>query len=583
MFSSMRLVECVPNISEGRRDAIIDDIVKAAAIEQVEVLGVDRGRSTNRTVITFVAPPDKAQAAAFNLIKRASELIDMRGHKGEHPRLGATDVCPFVPLEGTTMEECVALARRLGAQVWEELKIPVYLYGEAAAAPERRSLAYLRQGEYEGIPRKLKDPKMAPDFGEPVFNEKSGITVIGARPFLIAYNINLNTRNKKPAQEIAVKIRESGAKKKDASGNFVLNDQGEAIIEPGIFKCCAAVGWFIEEFGIAQVSINLTDFRVTSIEAVFDAVCRLAEERGLRVTGSEIVGLVPKQALLQAGCHYLKKQKATLGIPEQDIYHIAARSLGLNDLYPFKIKDKVIEEKIKVEGKLVNSTLSAFADSLSRDTPAPGGGSVSALAGSLAAGLVAMVSALTFAKVQDTDDASRIELEQLGIEAQKLKDALLKAVDEDTAAFDKVMAAFRTKAGSEEEKTLKERKIIEAYKEAAGVPLEVAGNCLAALKLAAKVLEIGLVSAFSDSAVSAQMAYAGLLGASYNVKINLRELRQKSALNAGDRNFLQTTATELEKRLAEGEGLISFINSHIAQTLSDKNNLKEEICMNQTS
>jgi glutamate formiminotransferase / formiminotetrahydrofolate cyclodeaminase len=562
----MRLIECVPNISEGKNDQLIDDVVQAAASSGAKILDVDRGRSTNRTVITFAAGPEVALEGAFRLIKRASELIDMSRHKGEHPRIGATDVCPFVPLENVSMQECAELARKLGIRVWEDLGIPVYLYAEAASSEARRSLSYLRTGEYEGIPAKLKDPAMRPDFGEPRFNEKSGITVIGARPFLIAYNVNLNSREKRLAAQMAGKIRESGVKKKDRAGNFVTGENGLPLVEPGLFKQCGAVGWFIEEYGIAQVSINLYDFEVTPMQAVFDACCRLAEERGLRVTGSELVGLVPKKALIMAGEHYLRKQSATTALPEKDLLFFAVKSLGLSELAPFKIEEKVIEEKVKAPSKLLSLNVTDFIDSVSRDTPAPGGGSVAALLGSLGAALPAMVAGLTFAKV--TEPEKRAELERLGKAAQDLKAKLVWAVEEDTQAFDKVIAAFRIKVVTPEEKTGKDAAINAAYREATLVPLKVCRLCADAMQLAFGTLKSGLASAYSDSAVGIQAARAGLLGASYNVKINIKELKNRPNLSQQDRAFISTTEEELEEILESGAKLLGEAEACINQVLA---------------
>ncbi|NMC64092.1 MAG: glutamate formimidoyltransferase [SAR324 cluster bacterium] len=334
----LKLIECVPNISEGRNDEVINDIVQATKSEHVEILHVDRGRAANRTVITFAGTPQDVSNAAFMLIKRTAELVDMRKHTGEHPRIGATDVCPFIPIQNTSMADCVAIARAVGKQVGEELHIPVYLYGEAAYSKERKNLSYLRNGEYEGITEKLKDPKLLPDFGPPIFNERSGITIIGARSFLIAYNINLKTHDKKLAQEIAGIIRESGIKKRDK--------EGELIIVPGLFPHCAALGWFIEDYGIAQVSTNLSNFELSPMHEVFDCVCQLAKERGISVSGSEIVGLLPKKALLDAGLYYLRKKGSLTKASEEDIISTAIESLGLNDLYPFKIEEKLIEERL---------------------------------------------------------------------------------------------------------------------------------------------------------------------------------------------------------------------------------------------
>lgn len=542
-----KIVECVPNISEGQNRAVIDQVVAAASIEGVQVLDVDAGQATNRTVITMLGGPDEISEAAFRLISKAAELIDMRTHKGEHPRMGATDVCPFIPIEGITMEECVEISKALGKRVATELGIPVYLYESAASSVERKSLAYIRQGEYEALPQKLKDKKMQPDFGEAKFNAKSGATVIGARPILIAYNINLNSKNKTKANKIAFRIRESGYKKKDAKGKFILDKEGNAVMEAGMFKHCRAVGWFIEEFGIAQVSINLTDYTITGLHDVFDAAVKIADELGMRVTGSEIVGLVPKQALIQSGKHYLKRQGASRAVPEGEIIQAAIKSLGLAELYPFDLSKKLIEEQVKSNTPLGSLRVHEFLDLLSTDSPAPGGGSVSALAGALAAGLASMVSNLTFAKLSEKKRQTRAKLEKYGDEAQSLKSRLLLAIDEDTNAFNQVIAAFRMKAENEADKKIRAGKISAAYRYATSIPLAVAKDCLSAQKLSSWTLENGIESALSDSAVGAKLAYAGLKGASYNVRINLKELKRLSKTDTTLNAFIVDTEKSLEQ------------------------------------
>lgn len=565
-----RIVECVPNISEGRDQKIIDDVVNAARVGKVQVLDVDAGRATNRTVITLAGDPEEILEAAFALIKRAAELIDMSKHSGEHPRMGATDVCPFIPVQGVNMEECVDLAKRLARRVGQELNIPVYLYEAAAATVERRSLAYLRQGEYEGLAEKLKNPDMQPDFGPAAFNSRSGAMVIGARPFLIAYNLNLNTKNKRLASEIAFRLRESGYKKKDAEGKIIVDKEGKPIIEPGMFAHCRAVGWYIEDFGIAQVSINLTNYEVTPIHAVFDAGVSLAQERGLRITGSEIVGLVPKQALLDSGKYYLTKQGSTLGVPEAEILDIAIKSLGLSELYPFKLEDKVIEERFEEKGGLTSLSVNKFADVLSSDSPAPGGGSVSALAGSLAASLASMVSALSFGKCKEPDAEKKKRFETWGVRAQELKKSLLTLVELDSKSFDAVMLAFKLKpkdpAGEEEKK----RKVIEAYIEATKIPLRVVKQCVECIELATFVAREGLQTALSDSAVAGQIAYAGALGASYNVKINLKEIVKLIADSSRKEasQFVEQTKAELANELNRAGELLKTVSACVDEKLA---------------
>ncbi len=562
-----RIVECVPNISEGRDQSVIDAVLAAAKVDGVEILDVDAGAATNRTVITLVGGPEEILEGAFRLIAKAAELIDMRTHKGEHPRMGATDVCPFIPIEGISMEECAELAKRLGERVGTELGIPVYLYEAAASSPERRSLAYLRQGEYEGLSAKLKAPKMQPDFGEAKFNPRSGATVIGARPILIAYNINLNSKNKQKANKIAFKLRESGFKKRDETGKFVFDGAGNPVIEPGLFPHCRAVGWYIEEFGIAQVSINLTDYTITPIHAVFDAAVKLADELGLRVTGSEIVGLVPKQALLQSGRHYLKKQGATTAIPDSEIMKLAIQSLGLNDLYKFETEKKLIEERVRQVTLLASLSVEQFVDLLSTDAPAPGGGSVSALSGALSAGLCSMVSSLTFGKLSEKKRKTRTELERKGNKAQSLKARLVTAIDRDTEAFNKVIAAFRIKADSENEAKARHAKILEAYTHATQVPLEVATDCLSALRLSLWTLQNGIETAKSDSAVALKMAYSGFKGASYNVNINLKELKRLNKNDSGVNNFIAETQSSLGKLSDQAERILAEGNTLIEASL----------------
>lgn len=547
-----RLVECVPNISEGRNDAVIAQIVDAAKVEGVEILHVDKGRATNRTVITLVGSPESILEGAYQLVKAASHLIDMSAHKGEHPRMGAVDVLPFVPLQNVTMEECVELARWLGKKVANDLGIPVYLYEAAANSPERESLAYLRKGEYEGLREKLNDPKMLPDYGRPVFNAKSGAIVIGARPFLIAYNINLNTKDKKLASQIAKRIRESGYSEKLPSG-----DEKKV---PGLFQHCRAVGWFIEEYGIAQISINLTNFRKTPLHAVFDRCCELAREMGLRVTGSEVVGLIPKESLIQAGVHYLHQQGGSAAVPENELMDIAVKSLGLAELGPFEIRSKVIEERVSSVGKFRSLSLASFADLLSSSSPTPGGGTAAAVAGALAASLCSMVAALSFSKAGAEDASKKQRFERIGLEAQAYKSALLRLADEDSLAFDKVMESMRLKPTGEAEKSEKQKKLIEAYKLAVLVPLQVVEFGHKVLDLASELLQSGLPSAFSDAAVSCELALAAIEGATYNAKINLPELAK---LNAP-----KDTLTEINTTLDKSSKAIERLRNTVQATVT---------------
>jgi glutamate formiminotransferase/formiminotetrahydrofolate cyclodeaminase len=395
-MAMMRLVECVPNFSEGRDLAKIEQITnEIAATDGVTLLDVDPGKDTNRTVVTFVGTPEGAVEAAFRAIAKAAQVIDMSQHKGAHARMGATDVCPFVPVSGLDMDDCAELARKLGKRVGDELGVPVYLYEYAASKPQRRSLPDVRAGEYEGLPEKLRDPDWKPDFGPAEFKPGPGATVIGAREFLIAYNVNLNTRNTKIAKEIAFSIREKGRIKRDRNRKIVRDEDGNALRNPGKFKECKAVGWYMEDFGRAQVSINLTNYKITPPHLVFDECSRLAEELGARVTGSELVGLIPLEAMLLAGRHYLKKQGKSRGVPDEELIHIAVLSMGLSDLYPFEKEKKIIEYQVKKGEALTGMKVDDFTNLLSTDAPAPGGGSVAALCGALSGALSSMVAALT--------------------------------------------------------------------------------------------------------------------------------------------------------------------------------------------
>lgn len=521
----MKLVECVPNFSEGRDKDKIQAIAREIeATPGVRLLDVDPGESTNRTVVTFIGPPEAVREAAFRAIRKAGELIDMRAHKGAHSRIGATDVCPFVPVAGVTMADCVRLARDLGRRVADELGIPVYFYEEAATRPERRNLAAVRSGEYEGLPEKLKDPAWAPDCGAPVFNARSGATVIGAREFLIAYNINLNTRDRKLANEIALNIRESGRAQRGADGEIVRDAAGNAVKLPGKFEHVKAVGWYIEDYGIAQISINFTNYKITPIQAVFDEVVLQAQRLGLRVTGSELVGLIPKEALLSAGRHYLEKQGKSPGAPDDELVRTAVRSLGLGDVVPFDPKKKIIENQFdEPETLLVKKSLRAFADELSMDSPAPGGGSVAALCGALSASLSAMVANLTVGKKGYEKAAA--DMTSTALRAQALKAEYLGLVDRDTDAFNRVMDAVRLPKTTEEQKKEKEAAVEAATKEATRVPLEVLTKAVELLKLAKKAAAKGNRNSVSDAGVAALAARSAAEGAYFNVRINLPGIR----------------------------------------------------------
>jgi len=545
----MKIVECVPNFSEGRdRDKIQAIVREIEATPEVKLLDVDPGEATNRTVVTFIGSPEGVQEAAFRAIKKAAELIDMRQHKGAHPRIGATDVCPFVPVSGLNMQDCVQLANELGKRVAEELKIPVYLYEEAARKPERKNLAKIRAGEYEGLAEKLKDPKWRPDYGQPVFNPKAGATVIGAREFLIAYNINLNTRDRKIAQEIASYLRESGRPKKDKKGNIVYDNNGQPVKIKGKFKAVKAVGWYIDEYGIAQISINFTNYKITPPHIVFDEACRLAEKMGVKVTGSELIGLIPREALLMAGRHYLEKQGKSPGVPEKELIRVAVRSLGLSDIVPFDPKKKIIEYQFPpASDSLLRLRLDEFIDELSMDSPAPGGGSVAALCGSLSAALSSMVANLTVGKEGHEKVFSMMK--DLAIKAQKIKDELLQAVDADTKAFNKVIAAFRLPRATEEQVRERAEAIEQANKEATLVPLSVLEKSVELIELAHRAASYGNRNSISDAGVAGLVARAAGLGAFYNVKINISNIKEK--------DFKTKTLESAEKlrRKLEGQAL----------------------------
>jgi len=511
-----QLIECVPNISEGRDRAKIDAI--AAVVETVEgvrLLDVDPGKATNRTVITFVGEPGPVCEAAYRLIKKAQELIDMRQHKGEHPRFGATDVCPLVPISGISMEECAAWAKKLGERVGKELGIPVYLYEAAASEEKRKNLANNRSGEYEGLPKKLKDPEWKPDFGPAEFNDsvaRSGAMAIGARNFLVAYNVNLNTTSTRRANAIAFDIREAGRKVKQPDGTEVQ--------VPGKLKSVKGIGWFIEEYGVAQLSLNLTDITVTPVHVAFDEACKAAEERGIRVTGSELVGLIPKQALLDAADFYLKRQERSLGISEREKIKIAVKSLGLDDLGPFDPQKKVIEYMLEDSNseRLVRMDLKRFSEETAGESPAPGGGSVAAYVGALGVSLGTMVANLSAHK-RGWDDRWE-EFSTWAANGEKLRNELLYLVDEDTRAFDRIMAAIGLPKGSDEEKAARKAAILEATKGAINTPLRTMQVCVESMELMKAMANIGLPASVSDAGVGALCARTGAIGGYLNVRIN---------------------------------------------------------------
>jgi glutamate formiminotransferase/formiminotetrahydrofolate cyclodeaminase len=540
-----KLIECVPNFSEGRDQNILRQITDAIqSVDGVSLLDVDPGATTNRTVVTFVGNPEAAGESAFRAIQKAAELIDMRKHKGAHPRMGATDVCPFIPVSNVSWEEAIDCARKLGERVGEELKIPVYLYERAARDKARANLAAIRAGEYEGFFEKIKRPEWMPDFGPPVFNEKAGATVIGARDFLIAYNVNLNTNSVRRANSVAFDVREQGRVKTDdgtPSGKPVLDANGEPVRIPGMLKHVKAIGWYVEEYGIAQVSMNLT-------HVAFDACCDAAMKRGLRVTGSEIVGLVPKKTLVQAGRYFLRKQKWSEGASEEELIEIAIRSLGLSELKPFDPQEKIIELKIESampKPSLVKMNLREFCNETLTDSPAPGGGSVAALLGALGASLGGMVANLSAGKRGWGDTLEYFS--DWAVKAQQLKDELLALVDEDTAAFNKVMDAFALPRGSEKEKAARSSAIEAATKHAAEIPLRVMETAAKSYPLLVAMAEKGNPASISDVGVGVLATRACIEGAALNVRINLAQLKDEKPKSALLKEAQQISAeSELE-------------------------------------
>ena len=515
---SQPIVECVPNFSEGRDAATIDAIASAIrSVDGVSLLDVDPGAATNRTVMTMVGNPDAVLEAAFQGISKAAELIDMSQHTGAHPRMGATDVCPFVPVSGIDMAGCAELARRLGERVGRELSIPIYLYESAASRPERHNLAEVRAGEYEGLAGRQGNPAWTPDFGPDAFNERSGATAIGARPFLIAYNINLNTRNTKKAMKIAALVREKGIIRREA-GEIVRDDVGNAVRDPGLFKCVKGIGWFIEEYGRCQVSLNLTDFEVSPMHEVLEATRQVALSEGVIVTGSELVGLVPKAAMVRAGQYYLNKENANPGVSERELVDTAIHSMGLRDVGNFEPESRVIEYAIGGDGPLVSMTGRDFIDTLGSSAPAPGGGSVASLCGAMSVALSAMVGTLTHGK--KGYESLFAEHCDNSVKAQALKDAFLADIDNDTAAFNEIMAAMKLPKKTAEDKTARQTALTEATRLAINVPLGVLERTVDAIGCA-EVAATGNKNARSDAGVAALTAQAAAEGAFYNVLINL--------------------------------------------------------------
>ncbi len=573
-----KIIECVPNYSEGRNKEVIDLIVKAIADttvntergeERVRVLDVDPGEATNRTVVTFVGSPEAVMEAAFQGEKKAAELIDMRQHHGAHPRSGATDVLPLIPVAGTTLDECAGWARTLAKRIYDELGIPCYCYEAAAYTPERRNLAVCRAGEYEALPEKVIDPKRKPDFGPGEYNEtvaKAGATNVGARDFLIAVNFNLNTTSTRRAMAVAFDVREKGRPAREGgslTGKILKDAEGQTIWIPGTLKGCKAIGWYIEEYGIAQVSMNITDINTTPLHVAFEEVCRAAAARGLRVTGTEIVGLVPKRVLLETGRYYLEKQQRSLGISEDEIIKIAAKSLGLSDLKPFNPREKVIEFLMEDEAvmaekeRLIRMTLKGFARETASESAAPGGGSVSAYMGALAAALGAMVANLSAHK-RGWDDRWK-EFSDQAVKGQDIMERLLKLVDEDTAAFAKIMNVFSMPKGTEEEKAARAEAMEKATLYATQVPLRTMQTALEAMPLALEMARKGNPASASDAGVGAIAALAAVKGAQLNVRINAAGLKDRAMADS-----LTAEAEEIAKEAAEKEAeILSEVNKNI--------------------
>ena len=575
-----RIIECVPNYSEGRNKEIIDQIVAAVADtkvvtergeESVKVLDVDPGEATNRTVVTFVGSPEAVLEAAFQGEKKAAELIDMRHHHGAHPRSGATDVLPLVPVAGITLEECGELARGLARRIYEELGIPCYCYEAAAYKPERKNLAVCRAGEYEALPEKVIDPERKPDFGPEAYTEtvaKAGASNVGARDFLIAVNFNLNTTSTRRAMAVAFDVREKGRPAREGgslTGKIIKDEAGKTVWIPGTLKGCKAIGWFIEEYGIAQVSMNITDMNVTPLHVAFEEVCRAAAARGLRVTGTEIVGLVPKRVLVDAGKFYLEKQQRSLGVPEEELIKIAVKSLGLNDLKPFSPKEKVIEylmtdEEVQArKERLVRMSVKGFARETASESAAPGGGSVSAYMGALAAALGTMVANLSAHK-RGWDDRWK-EFSDWAERGQDVMERLLRLVDEDTEAFAKIMDVFSMPKGTEEEKAARAEAMEKATLYASRVPLKTMQTAMEAMPVALAMARIGNPASASDAGVGAIAALAAVRGAHLNVRINAAGLKDRTlAAELTD----EAARIEAEAVAAEAE-VLAEVNKNIGQ------------------
>jgi len=551
-------MECVPNFSEGKDQAVLDAIAASIkGVKNVVLLDVDPGADTNRTVFTMAGEPEAVVEAAFQAIKTASELIDMRKHHGAHPRMGATDVCPFIPISDMTMDECAEYARILGKRVGEELQIPVYLYEHAASKPEWQNLANVRSGEYEALAEKAKDPYWKPDFGPHTFNAKSGATAISAREFLIAYNINLNTRDKKKAHDIALTIRESGKPARDENGKLLKDKDGNKIMVPGLFSNCKAVGWYIDGYDRAQISINLTNYRITPPHLVLDKVRELAFEMGIQVTGSELVGLLPKAALVEAGKYYLSKMNESTGLPEKMIMDTAIQSMGLAELAPFDIDKKVIEYAIARNDSLADMKVTAFCDLLSTDAPAPGGGSVAALCAAMSGALSAMVSNLTIDK--KGYEKVQADARRLAPMGQSIKERAIHCIDVDTDAFYAMMDAMKLPKKTEEEIAIRAEQIEKCTQGAINAPLETLRLSYEALLLAKEVAAIGNINALSDAGVAALTALAAAKAACYNILINLAGITNE--------DYRSNTLSDAKGMIAKCNALADEIEQDVSSRL----------------
>lgn len=559
MVQEKQIVECVPNISEGRNKEVIKQVTdEIEAVKGAKLLDVDPGEATNRTVITFVGTPDVVVEAAFRCVKKAAQLIDMRQHHGAHPRMGATDVCPLIPVSGITLEECAELARKLAERIATELQVPCYCYEAAARTPERRNLAICRKGEYEGLQERMTIEAEAPDFGARAWDEgvaRTGCTAVGARDFLIATNFNLNTTSTRRANAIAFDVREKGRPQREGGspvGKPMKDENGKTIMIPGTLKDTKAIGWFIDEYGIAQVSMNITNINETPLHVAFDEVCRCATNRGIRVTGTEIVGLIPKRTLIDAGKYFLKKQNRSTGIPEEDILQIAIKSMGLDDLKEFNPREKVIEYLLEDEdksAKLIDLTVKGFADETSRESPAPGGGTISAYMGALGAALGTMVANLSSHKAGW--DARWEEFSNWADKGQKIQSELMNLVDEDTEAFNRIMEAFGLPKGTDEEKAARSAAIQAATLFATQVPLHTMQASFKVFELCKAMAEEGNPNSVSDAGVGVLAARAAVLGAGLNVKINASGLKDRETADklVGEANELIKEANELEAEI----------------------------------